>query len=140
MDDIINESGEPIVDWDTYMRARRELGAGFARILSYFREDGDKSVARIEAAMHNKDAAALVLPAHTVKSEARQFGAEQLGTLAEEIEFAARRATEMRYFPDDLIPAVAKLRPLYGQTIEMLEREANPLRQRSPGFGRAGGA
>ena len=46
----------------------------------------------------------------------------------------------MRYFPDDLIPAVAKLRPLYGQTIEMLEREANPLRQRSPGFGRAGGA
>ena len=93
MDDIINESGEPIVDWDTYMRARRELGAGFARILGYFREDGDKSVARIEAAMHNKDAAALVLPAHTVKSEARQFGAEQLGTLAEEIEFAARRAT-----------------------------------------------
>ena len=111
MDDIINESGEPIVDWDTYMRARRELGAGFARILGYFREDGDKSVARIEAAMHNKDAAALVLPAHTVK----------------------------RYFPDDLLPAVAKLRPLYARTIEMLEREANPLRQRSPGFGRAGG-
>jgi HPt (histidine-containing phosphotransfer) domain-containing protein len=79
-----------------------------------------------------------VLPAHTVKSEARQFGAEQLGALAEEIEFSARRATEMRYFPDDLIPAVAKLRPLYLQTIEMLEREANPLRQRSPGFGRAG--
>ena len=49
MDDIINESGEPIVDWDTYMRARRELGAGFARILGYFREDGDKSVARLAA-------------------------------------------------------------------------------------------
>jgi HPt (histidine-containing phosphotransfer) domain-containing protein len=138
VDDIISDSGEPIVDWETYMRTRSQLGAGFARILSYFREDGDKSVAKIEAAMHNKDAAALVLPAHTVKSEARQFGAEQLGSLAEEIEFGARRATEMRYFPDDLIPAVAKLRPLYARTIEMLEREANPLRQR--GFGRAGGA
>jgi HPt (histidine-containing phosphotransfer) domain-containing protein len=137
VDEIINDHGEPIVDWEVYMRARSELGAGFARILSYFREDGDKSVTRIEEAMHRKDAAALVLPAHTVKSEARQFGAEQLGSLAEEIEFAARRATEMRYFPDDLIPAVAKLRPLYARTIEMLEREANPLRQR--GFGRAGG-
>jgi HPt (histidine-containing phosphotransfer) domain-containing protein len=139
VDEIINDHGEPIVDWEVYMRARRELGAGFARILSYFREDGDKSVTRIEDAMHRKDAAALVLPAHTVKSEARQFGAEQLGSLAEEIEFAARRATEMRYFPDDLIPAVAKLRPLYAETITMLEREAKPLRQRSSGFGRAGG-
>jgi HPt (histidine-containing phosphotransfer) domain-containing protein len=139
VDENINDFGEPIVDWAAYARARSQLGAGFARILSYFREDGDKSVARIEDAMHRKDAAALVLPAHTVKSEARQFGAEQLGSLAEEIEFGARRATEMRYFPDDLIPAVAKLRPLYAQTIEMLEREANPLRQRST-FGRAGGA
>jgi HPt (histidine-containing phosphotransfer) domain-containing protein len=137
VDDIFNDHGEPIVDWETYTRTRAQLGAGFARILSYFREDGDKSVAKIEDAMHRKDAAALVLPAHTVKSEARQFGAEQLGSLAEEIEFGARRATEMRYFPDDLIPAVAKLRPLYATTIEMLEREANPLRQRS-GFGRAG--
>jgi len=137
VDVIINDNGEPIVDWEIYMRTRSQLGAGFARILSYFREDGDKSVAKIEDAMHRNDAAALVLPAHTVKSEARQFGAEQLGALAEEIEFAARRATEMRYFPDDLIPAVARLRPLYERTIDMLEREANPLRQRS-GFGRAG--
>jgi HPt (histidine-containing phosphotransfer) domain-containing protein len=138
VDEIINESGESIVDWETYSRTRAQLGAGFARILSYFREDGDKSVARIEEAMQRKDAAALVLPAHTVKSEARQFGAEQLGSLAEEIEFAARRALEMQYEPDDIIPQVAKLRPLYAQTIDMLEREANPLRQR-PGFGRAGG-
>ena len=78
MDEILNENGEPIVDWEIYMRARAQLGAGFARILSYFREDGDKSVARIEDAMHRQDAAALVLPAHTVKSEARQFGDEYI--------------------------------------------------------------
>ena len=81
-----------LVDWDSFCRARAELGAGFARILSYFREDGEKAVEKIEAAMHRGDAAGLVLPAHTMKSEARQFGAEPLGALAEEIEMRARQA------------------------------------------------
>jgi HPt (histidine-containing phosphotransfer) domain-containing protein len=118
---------EEIVDWTVFCTARSELGAGFARILSYFREDGEKAVARIEAAMHARDTAGLVLPAHTMKSEARQFGADPLGALAEEIEFTARRAIEMSFFPDELVPAVARLRPLYEATMEQLEAEANPL-------------
>ena len=85
---------EETVDWTVFCRARTELGAGFARILSYFREDGEKAVGRIEEAMRRRDMTGLVLPAHTLKSEARQFGAEPLGALAEEIEFAARRAIE----------------------------------------------
>jgi HPt (histidine-containing phosphotransfer) domain-containing protein len=136
VDDPTSSFDDMIVDWDSYSRARAELGAGFARILGYFREDGDKSVAKIEDSMQRRDVAGLVLPAHTVKSEARQFGAEQLGALAEQIEFAARRSLEMRLFPDDLIPVVASLRPLYLRTIELLEREANPLRQRRTGAGR----
>lgn len=120
-----------LVDWDAFCRARAELGAGFARILSYFREDGEKSVAKIEQAMHAGTTAALVLPAHTMKSEARQFGAEPLGALAEEIEFAARRAIEMRVFPDEIIPQVARLRPLYLRTMALLEAEANPLCRRT---------
>jgi len=128
VDDIFEQ--EPVVDWDAFSRTRAELGAGFVRILSYFREDGEKAVAKIEAAMQRGDAAALVLPAHTMKSEARQFGAEPLGTLAEIIETGARRSVEMRLAPDELIPEVAKLRPLYSSTIELLEREANPLCQR----------
>lgn len=121
---------EEIVDWTVFCAARSELGAGFARILSYFREDGEKAVARIEAAMHARDTAGLVLPAHTMKSEARQFGAEPLGALAEKIEFGARRAIEMGFFPDDLLPAVARLRPLYLETMAQLEAEANPLVRR----------
>jgi HPt (histidine-containing phosphotransfer) domain-containing protein len=135
--DTITPFDEALVDWKVHARTRTQLGAAFGRILGYFREDGDKSVARIEEAMHRKDATGLVLPAHTIKSEARQFGAEPLGALAEEIEVAARHAIEMQYFPNDLIPQVARLRPLYVQTIELLEREANPLCQRQ-GFGRAG--
>lgn len=138
--DNLSDENETIVDWAAFTRSREELGAGFVRILGYFREDGEKAVARIEDAMQRRDVAGLVLPAHTMKSEARQFGAEPLGAIAETIEFAARRAIEMRHFPDDLIPEVAKLRPLYQSTIEMLEREANPLCQRRPGFGRAGAA
>jgi HPt (histidine-containing phosphotransfer) domain-containing protein len=124
------EDQEEIVDWTVYCLARAELGAGFARILSYLREDGDKAIGKIEQAMHRRETGGLVLPAHTLKSEARQFGAEPLGALAEEIEIGARRAIEMRMFPDELIPQVASLRPLYNRTMEQLEAEANPLRQR----------
>lgn len=120
-----------LVDWEVFFRARSELGAGFARILGYFREDGEKAVGRIEEAMHRRDTASLVLPAHTMKSEARQFGAEPLGELAEEIEFAARRSVEMRMFPDELVPQVARLRPLYARTMELLDAEANPLCKRT---------
>ena len=112
---------------------RTELGASFVRILGYFREDGEKAVAKIEEAMHRRDAAALVLPAHTLKAEARQFGAEPLAELAEEIEEAGRRAVESRLFPDDILPQVAQLRPLYAQTIDLLEEETNPLVARRAG-------
>jgi histidine phosphotransfer protein HptB len=127
----MDEESLLLVDWDVFVKARTELGAGFARILSYFREDGEKAVEKIEAAMHARNASGLVLPAHTMKSEARQFGAEPLGALAEEIEFGARRAIEGRFFPDEMTPQVARLRPLYLKTMAMLDAEANPLRQRT---------
>lgn len=123
----MDESGDELVDWGEFSRMRTELGASFVRMLGYFREDGEKAVARIEAAMHRRDAAALVLPAHTMKGEARQFGALRLGALAEEIEEAGRRAIEAHLFPDHIIPQVAQLRPLYASTIERLEAETNPL-------------
>ena len=121
-----------IVDWAKFAQMRAELGASFVRILGYFREDGEKAVAKIESAMHGRDAAGLVLPAHTLKAEARQFGAEPIAELAEQIEEAARRGVESRFFPDDILPQVAKLRPLYAQTMGLLEEETNPLVARRP--------
>jgi hypothetical protein len=38
----------------------------------------------------------------------------------------------MRLSPDELLPSVAKLRPLYEQTIALFDQEANPLAQRRP--------
>jgi HPt (histidine-containing phosphotransfer) domain-containing protein len=91
-----------------------------------------EAVGRIEEAMHRRDAAALVIPAHTMKTEARQFGAEPLGDLAEEIEYAGRRAVESRLFPDQILPQVARLRPLYEETMALFEQETNPLVTRRP--------
>lgn len=126
-----------LVDWAKFAQIRAELGADFVRILGYFREDGEKSVAKIEEAMHVRNAAALVIPAHTIKSEARQFGADPLGDLAEEIEHAARLALECGIFPDQILPQVAQLRPTYSKTIAMLEEETNPLVARRASQGRA---
>ena len=127
---------DDLVDWSTFTRMRTQLGANFVRILGYFREDGEKAVSRIEEAMHRQDATALILPAHTLKAEARQFGAEPVAALAEEIEDAGRRAVEAGFFPDDLLPQVAQLRPLYQRTVEALDAETNPLAVRRQPFGR----
>ncbi len=135
---MVDESEDQIVDWATFSAVRAELGANFVRILGYFREDGEAAVAKIEAAMHAKNAAAMVLPAHTMKSEARQFGALPLAVLAEEIEASARHGVEIRAFPDEILPQVAQLRPLYQSTIALLDERANPLQQRRAGFGRRG--
>ena len=143
MDQQENEPREDddlnIVDWALFEKSRGELGPGFIRILGYFREDGIKSVTSIEDAMHRQDTAGLVLPAHTIKGEARQFGAEPLATIAELIESTARLCVETRRFPDELVPQVVELRRLFARTVELFDRATNPLisRRASPaGFGR----
>ena len=130
--------GSTLVDWSAYQRARSELGAGFVRILGYFREDGVKSVDAIEAAMRAQNAAALVIPAHTLKGESAQFGATPLANLAETIEEIARLCLEDHDTPEQALEHVVQLRPLFTQTLALLEREANPLMERKPaaGFGR----
>lgn len=125
-----------IVDGAAFSAARAELGAAFVRILGYFREDGVKALAAVEEGLRRRDAAALVLPAHSLKGEARQFGAEPLASLAEHVEMVARRCVEMREAPDELVESVVKLRPLFEQTLAFFDHEANPLAGRRPAFGR----
>lgn len=125
-----------LVNWQAFAQARSELGTSFVRILGYFREDGFKSVEAIEAAMRNKSAAALVIPAHTLKGESRQFGADPLGECAETIEVIARGCVERRDGPEEALPHVVRLRTLFEATLTLLERESNPLVERRPQFGR----
>ena len=124
-----------IVDWAHFEKSRSELGPGFIRILSYFKEDGVKSIAQIEQAMHEQNTTALVIPAHTLKGESRQLGAEPLAKIAELIETTARFCIESRRFPDELVPEVVELRRLFNQTVELFDKATNPLVSRSGGNG-----
>lgn len=129
-----------LVNWNEFSQTRRELGTGFVRILGYFREDGIKSVAAIEEAMRSRNAAALIIPAHTLKGESRQFGADRLSMIAEEIETVARRCVEYHESPEELIEQVVALRPTFEETLKLLDAEANPLVARRPAtFGRKAG-
>ena len=130
--------GGSLVDHAAVQRARAQLGPAFARLLGYLREDGMKSLVAIEDALRADNAVAMVIPAHTLKGEARQFGANPLAALAEKIEDHARACVEHRDSPGGAIEDVVALRPLFEATLAMLEREANPLAQRRPaqGFGR----
>ena len=131
----MTEDTDSIIDWSRFSAARTELGADFVRILGYFREDGTKSVAAIETAMRARSAVQLIIPAHTLKGEARQFGADALADLAETIENIGRDSVEWRTEPDEALPHVVKLRALFTGTLEALERETNPLVERR-GFGK----
>src|SRR4051812_25935726 len=88
--------------------------------------------------MREQNTTALVIPAHTLKGEARQLGAEPLAKVAELIETTARFCVENGRFPDELVPEVVELRKLFDQTVQLFEKATNPLVSRTPtgGFGR----
>ena len=131
---------QDIVDWGHFERSRTELGPGFIKILSYFKEDGVKSIAQIEQAMREQNTTALVIPAHTLKGESRQLGAEPLAKIAELIESTARFCIEAHRFPDELVPEVVELRKMFERTVELFDKATNPLMSRNrpapAGFGR----
>ena len=62
-------------------------------LIEAYLSDGEKHVADVEAAMAAGDAAALVRPAHTLKSSSATVGAESLAATARELELAGRSGT-----------------------------------------------
>lgn len=132
----------PTINREKLDAIRAELGVHFPRILSYFAEDGVKSLDAIEEAVRNRDTVALVRPAHTLKGEAFQFGADALGFTAERVEKAARAAVEAHGFPTDIVADSTRLRSLFEEALAELRRETaivaapKALRRPGAGFGR----
>jgi HPt (histidine-containing phosphotransfer) domain-containing protein len=134
-----------VVNWTTFGQTRALIGADFARILGFYREDAAKTVVAIEQAFRARDAVAMVRPAHTLKGDSLQFGGEALGRLAEHIEHTARQCVEDHTAPDDLGLDIPRMRPLLIETLGHFERELNagsvtPMRRPAvaAGFGRKG--
>ncbi len=120
------------VDWARFAESRSALGSNFARLLGYFREDGDKSVSAIEVALRAHDAIGMIGPADLLKTEAIQMGALGLAELAEAIEFEARDCVELHLAPDTLLESVVALREGFLAVVEQFDRETNPLMMRKP--------
>ncbi len=118
------------MDWAKFERTRSDLGSGFVRVFGYFQQDGVASVNAIEDAVRNNSATAVVLPAHKIKSEAREFGALALATLVEDIEFQARDCVEWHVDTASLVEHVVKLRPMFEATLALIDLASNPLVQR----------
>lgn len=125
-------TGHPPINPDTLHALRSELGEHFVRILGYFAEDGIKSVQAIEDAVAKRDPVALVRPAHTLKGESLQFGAEALGYAAEKIEMAARAGVEAHAFPLDMVDFSWKMRPLFEEALTALQQAAAPKPAAAP--------
>ena len=114
---------DDVVNWAAFAQTRALIGADFGRLLTYYREDAAKSIVAVEQAFIARDAVAMVRPAHTLKGDSLQFGAEAIGKLSEKIEHAARQCVEDRTAPDDLGADVPRLRPLLIETLRLFERE-----------------
>ncbi len=114
----------PVVIEAELAEAQKMLGTGLGRILGYYEEDGAKSIALIEQALAEENAAAMVIPAHTLKGESRQFGAARLGELAEVIEKTARRCVEEHKAPREVASEIAMLRGCFAETMKILQAAA----------------
>ena len=110
----------PLVNEAELTQARAILGTGLARIIGYFREDGVKSISQLEEALAARNAAAMVIPAHTLKGESRQFGARRMGDIAEVIENTARQCIEHHVEPDEVAGEIAMLRGCFVETLNIL--------------------
>lgn len=122
----MHEQGNQIVDQERFKQARAELGDSFARILTYYRDDGAKMIEEIEKAVRDRSAINLVRPAHTLKGDSLMVGGDAIGLAAEEIEKAARLSVEMHDFPDHVLIKVRELRGLFADTIAYFDREMAP--------------
>ncbi|MFM9853482.1 MAG: Hpt domain-containing protein [Sphingomonadaceae bacterium] len=126
------QSDSVIVDMAHFAQCRARLRHNFARTFGYLRDDGLKSIAVIEKALRMGDAIGMIGPAEMIKTEAYELGAVALAEMAEDIEFGARDRVEWRQSPDDLLESVVALRDLFAQTVEVINREINPLMAKRP--------
>ena len=88
-DEIKKQALECDIEIDAFNTAKRIMEEDFGEILSYYIEESDKHVGEIEKAVESSNIELAQLPAHTLKSSSRQFGAMKLGELSYEVEKAA---------------------------------------------------
>ncbi|MBK8780931.1 MAG: Hpt domain-containing protein [Anaerolineales bacterium] len=80
-----------VINMDTLNSLKETTGAEFVReLMDTFFEDSPKLISALKNALAAKDADAFRRAAHSIKSNAATFGAEQLSALARELEGRGR--------------------------------------------------
>jgi len=108
----------------TLAEAKELMGNRFPTMVKYFIEDTNMYMDEIQAAVSSQDANKSLAPAHTIKSSARQLGAERVSEIAKEIEFLSRDIIDGK--SDDHLK-IAKLYEELNKEVKIAVVELNKL-------------
>ena len=99
------EAPAPVLDAGVLAELVASVGGdrGFVRdLIEAYLADGEAQVQAIDAALHANDNAALVRPAHTLKSSSATLGAMRIADAARELESNGRSGRPGRDTPEAL--------------------------------------
>ncbi len=82
--------GTPVLDMEVIEELRSIMGSEALGLVKMFIEDAPKHIQALQVAAEANDIAAMVAPAHTLKSSSANLGAMALSAVAKRIEFGAR--------------------------------------------------
>jgi HPt (histidine-containing phosphotransfer) domain-containing protein len=80
----------PVLDTEVVEELRAIMGAEDQGLIKLFFEDAPLHIQRLQAALAANDIAAMIAPAHTLKSSSANLGAKALSAVAKRIEHGAR--------------------------------------------------
>jgi len=105
----------PVVDQSVIAELRESVGddeSFIADLVATYVDEGEGHFAAMDAAAAAGDAAAIVRPAHTLKSSSAALGAMRLSQIAREIEMAGRAGDAA-----NLVARVAEARAAWDATL-----------------------
>ena len=79
-----------IINISIVEEAKELMGERFPTMVKYFLEDTEMYLGEIQASIEDKDIKRAISPAHTIKSSAKQIGAERISDIARQIEWFCR--------------------------------------------------
>ncbi len=84
------DGARPALDMEIVQDLQEMMGAGYRDLVRIYLEDSPKLLAQIQSAITAGDSAALVAPAHTLKSSSANLGALRVSEIAKRMEKSAR--------------------------------------------------
>lgn len=107
-----------ILDMAAIAEAKATMKDKFPKMIGYFLEDSVMYVTKVEEGFASGNAEAIVPPAHTLKSSARQMGAALLSSIAKDIELNAREIVKGNGSLSQIAPRIPELKAALAQTQE----------------------